>query len=197
MALVSRQTAMRQVRSLLRAASAGDRDSAAVLVDALAYAGRQDLADPLALAVAGKQGTVREVVGNIQYALRRRAPCMPGRRAFLRLMEEVHGAPLDRNLNRVAARVWAAMRKACGTTYGYGGQRWNEILVALDAANDGLRGHGIEAIPGGTRYEGMSYVNMGDSYITTLAYDWAKDRFVIADYETLVLDIERRAERQR
>lgn len=56
----------------------------------------------------------------------------------------------------------------------------NEVEIQLHAASELLEAHGVEAIFGDriTRPD-FEYVNMGDTYATTLAYDHTKDRFMV------------------
>lgn len=65
-----------------------------------------------------------------------------------------------------------------------------KVRAALDYANTLLGGHGIEYVPssedGPTEFTGLDYVNMGDSYDTTLLYDRAKGRFLVAAWADVV-----------
>ena len=63
-------------------------------------------------------------------------------------------------------------------------------------ANDLLRGNGVEAIYVGPLTRAL-YVNMDDTYDTTLAYNFDHNRFVVTTYGDLVEAIERRDARRR
>jgi hypothetical protein len=54
----------------------------------------------------------------------------------------------------------------------------------LKAADQILDGNGVEAIPGVGG--GLSYVNMGDTYDTTLIYDHGKGRFLVTSWGDIV-----------
>lgn len=60
----------------------------------------------------------------------------------------------------------------------------------LKVADDLLDGHGVEYIESLTdtmrSREGLSYVNMGDTYDTTLIYDHGKGRFVVSSWGDIV-----------
>ena len=62
--------------------------------------------------------------------------------------------------------------------------------AALDYANTLMGGEGIEYAPssedGPTQFTGLDYVNMGDTYDTTLIYDRKKRRFVVGARGDLV-----------
>lgn len=53
----------------------------------------------------------------------------------------------------------------------------------LQAADGMMDGNGVERIPG---RPGLMYVNMGDTYDTTLIYDYKTDRFVVSSWGDLV-----------
>ena len=55
-----------------------------------------------------------------------------------------------------------------------------EVEIQLHAASELLEAHGTEAIFGDriTRPD-LEYVNMGDTYINTIAFDYTKDRFMV------------------
>ena len=53
----------------------------------------------------------------------------------------------------------------------------------LQAADGMMDGHGVERIPG---RPGLMYVNMGDTYDTTLIYDYKTDRFVVSSWGDIV-----------
>lgn len=85
-------------------------------------------------------------------------------------------------------------------TYGGGYDHHKLIDIAMDFANGVLDGHGIEAIRGDVTVDRYYfdivalYVNMGDTYDTTLIYETATNRFLITDYGTWVEYNERRYE---
>jgi hypothetical protein len=53
----------------------------------------------------------------------------------------------------------------------------------LQAADGMMDGNGVERIPG---RPGLMYVNMGDTYDTTLIYDYKTDRFVVSSWGDIV-----------
>lgn len=66
------------------------------------------------------------------------------------------------------------------------------IECQMLAINEVLEGHGVEAVFGDDpRWPDMEYVNMGDTYTTTIVYDWTKDRFEIASWGDWVERAER------
>ena len=83
-------------------------------------------------------------------------------------------------------------------TYGGGYDHHRLIDIALDFANQVLDGHGIEAIRGDVTvdryyFDNVAlYVNMGDTYNTTIVYETATNRFLLTDYGTWVEHNERR-----
>lgn len=220
--ILTKREARKRVKTLLSKAQEGDLDSAHVLADTLVYAGHPQLGEDLALALSGRAWGVDEVwshtlgrhlergeallgdrrshvmsvMKRIKTALfpPKRSACMPNRRAFIRLVEQTHGAPLDRDATRIARRLWKAMQEAC-TKRDSGWGRLSAYGRAMTMANDSLAGHGIEGIRGAeTRTD---YVNMGDPYIETLIVDYVSGRFRVASYADAVEEIERRQRRPR
>ena len=53
----------------------------------------------------------------------------------------------------------------------------------LQAADGMMDGNGVERIPG---QPGLMYVNMGDTYDTTLIYDYKTNRFVVSSWGDIV-----------
>ena len=53
----------------------------------------------------------------------------------------------------------------------------------LEFGNELLGGHGIEYLRGNP---GLDYVNMGDTYNTTLCFDHKTKRFIVSDWGTIV-----------
>ena len=189
---ISKPEAKKRARELLTAAQAGDTDAAHVLADTLVYAGHPQLAQDLALALAGRVGFdfwiwpvtgtqwrygnplpvearpshVRAILQRVDIIVfpKRRGPCMPSRKAFIGLVEQTHGAPLEPDTKRIARRLWNRMKEACQPTSSVV-SLWHRIGRAMQAADDALRGHGIEGAPG---IGGFDYINMGDTYTVTL-----------------------------
>jgi hypothetical protein len=62
----------------------------------------------------------------------------------------------------------------------YNSQMWR-TTVALHAIGELVGGYGIEAL--GNKYE---YVNMGDTYATTLIFDRVKDRLFVGNWGSIV-----------
>lgn len=64
------------------------------------------------------------------------------------------------------------------------------VFTVLKAADKMLDGHGVEYIESLTdtsrNREGLSYVNMGDTYMTTLIYDHRSGRFVVSSWGDIV-----------
>lgn len=63
------------------------------------------------------------------------------------------------------------------------------VTVALHAINDIVGGYGVEGLgPGrsGDYAPPYEYINMGDTYATTLIYDRDADRLYIGDWGTIV-----------
>lgn len=77
-------------------------------------------------------------------------------------------------------------------TYGGSYDHHKLVDIALDCANGILDGHGIEAIRGDVTVDRYYfdivalYVNMGDTYHTTIVYETATNRFLLTDYGTWV-----------
>ena len=223
---MTKREAKRRARILLAEAQKGSLDSAHVLADTLVYAGYPQLGEDLALALSGRAGGddevwshtlgrhlergetllgdrrshVLAVMGRIKRTLfpPKRSACLPNRKAFIRLVEQTHGSPLDEDGTRIARRIWKALTEACEFPNTQGNIQWRRIESAMSIANDGLAGHGVEH-----HYGLIDYVNMGDSYVPTLMYvspgpgreDEA--RFRIASLGDVVEEIERRQSRPR
>lgn len=71
----------------------------------------------------------------------------------------------------------------------YGSSNWRRTIV-LDAINNLLEGYGVEGLPGkhdshrtGPEYQ---YINMGDTYSTTLIYKRSSDRLFIGNWGDVV-----------
>ena len=60
------------------------------------------------------------------------------------------------------------------------------VFATLDRANELLDGHGREYLYPVGNYEGVEYINKGDTYATTLMFDFAKDGFAIGSWGDLV-----------
>lgn len=60
------------------------------------------------------------------------------------------------------------------------------VFATLNRANELLNGYGREYLTPTDRYEGVEFVNMGDTYATTLMFDHAKDGFTIGNWGDLV-----------
>lgn len=65
----------------------------------------------------------------------------------------------------------------------------------LEIADRLLDGHGIEYLRSDNGRAHMSYVNMGDTYTTTVILDTSKDAVYIADWGTWVETEERKGNR--
>lgn len=67
------------------------------------------------------------------------------------------------------------------------------LALVLEAANEILEGHGVEAIrcQGDARLHG-EYINFGGSYVETLIYDHDVDRFLVWSWGDFVERAERR-----
>lgn len=90
--------------------------------------------------------------------------------------------------HRAAIRIRRAMEQATGH---------DSIDRALEAINGILSGYGIEAIEGrgySSYYGhiGLLYVNMGDTYTTTVVYDTRKQQWIVASWGDLVERDEKR-----
>ena len=59
--------------------------------------------------------------------------------------------------------------------------REGDVQAALELANERLGGHGVEYVESTEdsfrRPMGLSYVNLGDTYSATVAFDWRTLRF--------------------
>ncbi len=69
----------------------------------------------------------------------------------------------------------------------YNSGMWR-VTVALHAINELVDGYGVEPLgPVDTRYgPPYEYINMGDTYATTLIYDRDKDELFIGDWGSIV-----------
>lgn len=101
-------------------------------------------------------------------------------------------------LNRTDAR---RVRKALEIegTFNERTRRNFTIDDALEAANDILEGHGVEAIRGEWQNGYWCdiralYINMGDTYAATLIYDRNTKRVYATDYGSFVESLERKGE---
>ena len=221
---MTKHEAKRRARILLTEAQKGSLDSAHVLADTLVYAGHPQLGEDLALTLSGRavgdewshtlgrhlergeallgdRGPhVLSVMKRIKTALSppRRSACLPNRKAFIRLVEQTHGSPLDEDSTRIARRIWKALTEACEFPNMQGTVIWRRVERALSIANDGLAGHGVEH-----HYGLIDYVNMGDSYVPTLMYVSPgpgrenEAKFRVASLGDVVEEIERRQRRPR
>lgn len=208
------------VREHLERAKAGDRDSAEILID-LIHDEDPDLSEDLGLALQGRAtlddvypgtGSVVTRRGaslpvhlrgpNFTHTLqrierwrfpKRRSPCMPNRkelRDLLRTAQHVHAwTDEDYDVKRVLRDLWAALRRACevNTTPAH--------EEAMDLANDAIAGFGVETVDVPTRRGGtpsFQYVNTGDTYNPTLAYDMQSSRYRVTTYGDMIEDWERR-----
>ncbi len=50
------------------------------------------------------------------------------------------------------------------------------------AINEVLEGYGVEAIFKGGRYPEVVYINLGDTYTTTLVYDYSRERWYLTSW---------------
>lgn len=64
----------------------------------------------------------------------------------------------------------------------YNEPSWQEKVMC--AANDLIGGHGVEGIddPESCVNCAAAYVNLGDTYITTLMYDYRNDQFIVSSW---------------
>lgn len=202
---------------LLERAGHGDREAAEVLIDQV-HEDDPTLAEDLALALQGRayiaehSGIHPELVfvqrgdplppnrhlSNLDHALqqvkrrlfpRRAAPCMPNRKALLRLFESIHGDIETDHEQGLFLRLWSELKVACNSN------RLLNIGGAMSRANDLLRGHGVEQLDVLTRRRGRRralYVNQGDTYNNTLIYDLYTARFLVTSWGDLVEAWERR-----
>ena len=66
---------------------------------------------------------------------------------------------------------------------GNSSHRVSDLQMIMEACNEELDGHGVEAIfAQGDQWPGMEYVNMGDAYNTTIIYDHRVSRFKVMCY---------------
>lgn len=75
--------------------------------------------------------------------------------------------------------------------YMQSGRTHPQIDIALDTINKILNGHGVEALTdnGWDTYYcncGVLYVNMGETYCSTVCYDTRKERWLISSWGDLV-----------
>lgn len=200
---LTKKRALADARLLLPKALAGDRGAAEVLVDLATYAGHEDIGEDLLLALQGREfrlphrgvplqyatGRQRHITTALEYFRHalfppRSRPCMPNAAELARLVRENSDDP--RSELRVLRRYLEA---ACRSP-----SRRN-IEEAMDVADRILQGSGVETATVGTRTEGdlrFSFVNFGDTYVTTLIYDNHADRFRITSYGDMVETWERR-----
>lgn len=70
------------------------------------------------------------------------------------------------------------------------------VCEVLHLANQALEGFGIERLHNSTRTKTLLvYVNMGETYQKTLAYDYTKEKFVVTSWGDWVETYERRGGR--
>ena len=196
-----------QAKILLKAARAGDRDAAEVLLDVLGYLDETE-AERLALALRGRtypSGTqlsgeeaernLRRVFEHTAYAVTppRSKPCMPNRRDFVTMIMAAADHRSTRlpqlNVRRATRDLWSLLQTSCESN-----RRW-DVQRAMEEANSILDGHGVEFLDVETRRAGelhAEYVNMGDTYVSTLIYDHHADRFRITSWGDLLEIWERR-----
>lgn len=203
--------ARRSAKDVLRQAERGDADAAAVLVDALIYAGQSVAAESLAFALAGRAYSElgsdnrypwgfergaplpRELQAeNVTHALDlarrslfvvRKRPCMPNRAGLVAHYERVHGPIQTPEDRRHFARLWGALQRACTV------DRRDAFEAAMSVANDLLRGHGVEVLAMNTTRAGRRwglYVNAGDTYNETLFWDAQHRRFIVTTWGDVV-----------
>lgn len=87
-----------------------------------------------------------------------------------------------------AKTIRAAMAQSKGYT---------DVDTALETINEILNGYGVEVINDNdfTTYWGsigIVYVNMGDTYTTTVLYDTRKGRWYVSDWGTIAKNNEKR-----
>ena len=66
--------------------------------------------------------------------------------------------------------------------------RPSTVELQLEAINGVLEGHGVEALDESSDWfpqPHYSYVNMGDTYTTTVVYDHERGRWLITDWGTI------------
>lgn len=203
----TRKELLAQAKVLLKAARAGDRDAAEVLLDVLGYLDQIE-AQRLALALqgrtypAGTQLSGEDAERNLRRVFEHAAltvspprsqPCMPNRRDFVTMImaaaDHRSTRRLQLDVRRATRDLWSLLRTACDSTL------VRDIERAMEEANSILDGHGVERLDVETRRAGTlsaEYVNMGDTYVTTLIYDHHADRFRITSWGDMVEMWERR-----
>lgn len=199
----SKHEALKIAKTLLPRAKAGSREDAELLVDMAIYAGQQHAAEGLHFALRGRdmfghsqspEEAAANLKGWFEHVERalfppRARPCVPNRRELTRLLADSLDAsdPADR---KRARDLWKTIHKACSS------RDWRNVERALLAANDALRGHGVESttvrLRSGPINPTFDYVNMGDSYSATLLYDYPADRFRVTTYGDMIETWERR-----
>lgn len=89
----------------------------------------------------------------------------------------------DRNTAR-------SIRKALEECRDVRGNFSDRVLKALKTADSLIGGHGVEYIRSSEdtmhSVEGIEYVNMGDTYRTTVLFDWARGTFDICPWGNIV-----------
>lgn len=60
------------------------------------------------------------------------------------------------------------------------------VFATLNAADKMLDGFGREYLYSSDGSNGVDYVNMGDTYVTTFMFDFAKDKFIVGSWGDLV-----------
>lgn len=66
--------------------------------------------------------------------------------------------------------------------------RPSDVELRLAAINDALDGYGVEALdrdPGWFPYPEYSYVNMGDTYTTTILHQHTTGRWIVSDWGSI------------
>ena len=211
---LTEREARQQARVLLDAADKGDVDAANVLLDvllqmpggsevpgpqtarglshavaALAHAlrGRTYPAGDALPDDAARARNLQDTLIHVRYVVfpPRRSPCMPNRAELLTLFEAEHGGG-ERQLFNM---LWTTLQEACDSPSRRASER------AMDAADDVLRGHGVEELRIRTRRGGTRralYVNFGDPYVATLIWDEETDRFRVTSWSDVVEGWERR-----
>ena len=207
-----RKELLAQAKVLLKAARAGDRDAAEVLLDVLSYLDVTE-AERLALALRGRtypagsqlsgedaERNLRRVFEHTALAVSppRSKPCMPNRRDFVTMIMAAADHRSTRlpqlDVRRATRDLWSLLKTACDSN------RTPDIDRAMHEANSILDGHGVESLDVETRRGGRlfaEYVNMGDTYVSTLIYDHHADRFRITSWGDLLESWERRRRRGR
>lgn len=70
------------------------------------------------------------------------------------------------------------------------GYFFDRVRKALETADSLIGGHGVEYIRSSEdtmhSVEGIEYVNMGDTYRTTVLFDWARGTFDICPWGNIV-----------